>query len=257
MEKWNDLPSENVSEVAEVAPVPESTAKKIVKNTAIAGVVAMTQLSGVQESSAADNVQNNFQTKEGTVARVVEMTKQGIEHDIKRPTRSFFQAIKGDFQKLKEQARQKEAAKELKRLGLDTILSVDDQYTWGVEYVPKTTESGLGVLAERYLKIDKKTGERTVLVEASKVYEIRDTLSKIEGVPEQVLRHASVAANVLDKEKAFVASSFVAPESTKKTVGTEVRIYNGWRNTVEVDEDGKVVKLLHSEPPVEESPEKK
>lgn len=257
MEKWNDVPGEKVDEVAGAMPVPESVAKKIVKNAAIAGVVAMTQLGGVQESSAADKSQNSFQTKEGTVARVVEMTKQAVDHEVKRPTRSFFQAIRGDFQKLKEQARQKEAAKELKRLGLDTILSVDGQYTWGVQYVPKTNEKGEGVLADRYLKIDNKTGERTVLVESAKIYELKEALEKIKDLPEEVLRDVKVATDVFDEEKQLVASGFVEPTSKKQAVGTEVRTYKNWKNTVEVDEDGKVVKILESERIVEESPEKK
>lgn len=257
MEKWNNELSNEGNAEANTPVAHESVVRKVIKNAAIAGIVGMTQLSGVQESSAADGAPNNFGTKENTVARVVEVTKQAVDNNVKRPTRFFVEAIKGDFQKLKELVKKKDAAKEAKTLGLDMTLFADAQYTWGVEYVPKTNEKGSGVLAERYLKIDNKTGERTILAESAKVYELRETLSNIEGVPDIVLRHASVAANVLDKEKSFVASGFVAPESTKKAVGTEVRVYNGWKNTVEIDEDGKVVKLLHSEPPVEQSPEKK
>jgi|GEM_PF-1688525 len=252
MEKWTEVPVEVVNEVS-AQTSSEGVAKKIIKNAAIAGVVGMAHLSGVQESVASDG----FQTKEKTPARTVEVVGRMVEGIVKKPATLFVESLKGDFRKLKELVTKKDLSKESKKDNVDTKIFVDDRYTWGIEYVPKTNDKGDGVLADRYVKIDNKTGEKTVLVESAKVYELKAALEKIDGLPEEVLAYASVVTDALDEEKKIVASGFVEPTSKKPAVKTEIREYKGWKNTVEVDEDGAVVKILSSESLVENPPEKK
>jgi hypothetical protein len=128
------------------------------------------------------------------------------------------------------------------------VLERDKQFTWGIEYVPKQ-EVGGGFIAERYVKINNKTGETTVLGEYNNVLEAGKSISAMPDVPEKVRSHAQYASNAIQTEKNFQASGLTEPTGNRegKTYVAE-KEFEGYgikaKTTVEVDEAGKVVRLV-------------
>ena len=130
------------------------------------------------------------------------------------------------------------------------VLYKDTKITWGVEYVKKSKD-GRNFLALRYVKIDDATGTVTIIGQYNNVIEASKGLAKVAGIPEQIVKHAQHDAAAVEMERSFQASGFT--EQTGDASGkthVEERHFTGnginATNTVEVDEKGKVVRLIDS-----------
>ncbi|MDE2037984.1 MAG: hypothetical protein KGI69_02045 [Patescibacteria group bacterium] len=135
------------------------------------------------------------------------------------------------------------------------VLDDSDGFTWGVEYVPKEHE-GRGILAERFVKIDKRTKASVVVGEYDNVIDAEKGISSTPDVPEKV--RAAVAADyrAVMTERAFQDSGLVDRRDGRDAAGVadhvEERTFKGYgidvRNKVKVDKDGKPVGILSTEP---------
>jgi hypothetical protein len=91
----------------------------------------------------------------------------------------------------------------------------------------------------------KTIGEYDDVMEAGKA------LSKIPGLPLLVRKHAMRDAAIIQTEKDFRASGLIEPDGNpEEKTHIEVRKFEGYnvktKSEVEVDEHGKVVKLIDS-----------
>jgi hypothetical protein len=131
------------------------------------------------------------------------------------------------------------------------VLHKDHAFIWGVEYVPKKHD-GKNILAERFVKIDTKTNETSIIGEYNNLIEAAEGLSKITDLPESILRSARANLDAIQTEKDFQASGLVEPNNdiSGKT-HVETRTFKGYgietKNKVEVDEKGMIVDLQSSE----------
>jgi len=131
------------------------------------------------------------------------------------------------------------------------VLHNDQAFIWGVEYVPKKHDSR-NILAQRFVKIDKKTNETNVLGEYDNLFQVAEGLSKIKDLPESILKSIHSHLDAIRTERNFEASGLVQPNG--HAVGkthVETRNFKGFgietKNQVEVDEMGNVVNLVSSE----------
>ncbi len=149
-----------------------------------------------------------------------------------------------------EEVTESSAGKTMEASELFEVLYKETKITWGVEYVKKSKE-GRNFLAQRYVKIDDATGVVTILGEFDNVIEASKGLAKVADVPEQIVKHAQHEAGAVEMERSFQASGFTEPtgDASGKT-HVEERHFKGngidATNTVEVDEKGKVVRLIDS-----------
>jgi len=131
------------------------------------------------------------------------------------------------------------------------VVHEDAESTWGIEYVPKRHD-GRDIFAERYVKIDTKTGATDVIGEYDTVTAAAEGISKMGNVPPEVKALAERDAGVVQTERDFQASGFTEPvgHPTGHT-RMELRTFDGYgvhaKNSVEVDEEGKPVHLADSD----------
>ncbi len=93
------------------------------------------------------------------------------------------------------------------------VLCEDNDFSWGVEYVPKNdARRDIDYVAERYVKIDK-SDNKTILGEFDDVVSAADALSKMPGIPEKVLDHAKRAMDAVKTERDFQDSGLTEPKS--------------------------------------------
>jgi hypothetical protein len=223
---FQNIPPEKTEREPEIEPI------KIIKNgvanklggwmrrsVALAGAIGIGYFGGMQEGVSGDIPQKVEDKGAPKYHETVDVNKEGI-----KPSDSF------------------------------DVLHKDATSTWGVEYVKKSDNDGRNFLAERYVKIDNATGKTTILGEYDNVLQSAEGISKLDGIPEQIKKYASRAASAVKTERAFQASGFTAPTGVEKVKGKvhlEKRNFEGYgvkaQNTVEVDEDGNVVRLIDSE----------
>jgi hypothetical protein len=142
------------------------------------------------------------------------------------------------------------AGKPIEAPGMFEVLFRENNTTWGVEYVSKSKD-GRNFLAQRYVKVDDLTGTVNIVGEYDNVIEASKGLAKTAGVPEQIIKHAQYDAGAIETERRFQASGFT--ESTGDAGGkthVEERRSEEYgvqaTNTVEVDDNNKVVRIIGS-----------
>lgn len=128
------------------------------------------------------------------------------------------------------------------------VLHREKEFTWGIEYVPKEKD-GRGFLAQRYVKIENKTGKTTTLGEYDNIFQAAEGALKILDLPEVIRQHAQRDASIIQTEKDFQFSGLTEPTGNiEGETHIEERNFEGYgihaKTKVEVDEAGNVVKLL-------------
>ncbi len=128
------------------------------------------------------------------------------------------------------------------------VLYRDDQFTWGVEYVPKEAGDS-SFLAQHYIKINNVSGEKVVLGAYDNIFDAAKGVAENSEFPEKVRQHAQNDANVVQMERDFQASGLTeATGNPDAQTHIEERDFDGYgikaKTIVEVDDAGEVVKLL-------------
>lgn len=141
--------------------------------------------------------------------------------------------------------------KEAEYSGMDSsnmfeVVYNDTDSVWGVEYVNKLNKAGNEILAQRYIKIDHIDGKKTVIGEYDNLFEASEGLSKINDVPDSIIKLLEHDLGAVKTEKDFQASGMVESNNVSKgRVHNETKEFKGYgidvKNNVQVDEDGRVV----------------
>lgn len=88
-------------------------------------------------------------------------------------------------------------------------MHTDDQFIWGIEYVPKEREGG-AMLAQRYVRIDRGTGKQTVLGEYDTVFQAAAGAASIPGIPARMRERSQRDVSIVQSEADLLAKGWVA-----------------------------------------------